>query len=308
MKRIFVIGESHYNIIFNGNQPIEGYPSGFGFETVVSLGRSGISPSLITEIGNDEIGNIVISFLKQNNVNIDNIYRFYDVNTALSICIDNVNGDKKVTDYTYFPDTRLDIIWPRIDNDDIVLFGSYFSIDTKLRQNIIELITYCSERKSLIIYDPDYDDKYANEAVWFMPSVIENLEFADIVRGNLRDFNNIYKESDIDRIYINHIKFYCKIFICLDGIRGVYLRADSIREYYAFDIEENCNLKSINEAFNAGLIYCLSYYKIEREKLETLDAMTWDRIISFAVSFVKDIDKHHSLYISHEYTDTLNKF
>ena len=91
-------------------------------------------------------------------------------------------------------------------------------------------------------------------------------------------------------------------------MRCVYFRADSVRDYYAFEIEENCNLKSINEAFNAGLIYGLSYYKIEREKLETLDAMTWDRIISFAVSFVTDIDKHHSLYISHEYTYTLKQF
>ena len=307
MRHIIGIGEAHYTIVFKDCQPERGYPDGFVFNSLVSLGRAGLNPAFITEVGNDEIGNLIIDFLKDNNVNIDNIYRYYEGNTALTIHIaDNEKIDRK-SEYLSYPEERLDMVWPRIDSDDIILFGSYFSIDNKIRKNLTDIITYASERKSLIIYDVDYDKSHAKEAVWFMPSIIENLEFADIVRGNSGDFFNIYKESDFDRIYVNHIKFYCKIFICLDGIRGVYLNTDLYKRYYTFNLTEEYNLKMIDEAFNAGLIYGLVLHKIGRDSLETLDPVVWDSIIDCGIEFVNNICKSGSHYISEEFAGSLNK-
>ena len=39
------------------------------------------------------------------------------------------------------------------------------------------------------------------------PTIIENLEYADIVRGSLEDFLYMYGMQDIDKIYKDKIKF-----------------------------------------------------------------------------------------------------
>ena len=49
------------------------------------------------------------------------------------------------------------------------------------------------------------------------PTIIENLEYADIVRGSLEDFLYMYNMQDIDKIYKDKIKFYCPRFICNAG-------------------------------------------------------------------------------------------
>lgn len=41
------------------------------------------------------------------------------------------------------------------------------------------------------------------------PTIIENLEYADIVRGSLEDFLYMYNMQDVDKIYKDKIKFYC---------------------------------------------------------------------------------------------------
>ena len=38
------------------------------------------------------------------------------------------------------------------------------------------------------------------------PTIIENLEYADIVRGSLEDFLYMYNMQDIDKIYKDKIK------------------------------------------------------------------------------------------------------
>ena len=40
------------------------------------------------------------------------------------------------------------------------------------------------ERKAIIYYDPNFRDAHAHETVKLMPSVLENLEYADLVKGS----------------------------------------------------------------------------------------------------------------------------
>ena len=188
----------------------------------------GLNPILISEVGNDFIGDIIINMLKVNGVATENMYRFYDARSALNVVsCDAENNSNTHTPYVKYPSERLDIVWPRIDINDIIYFGSHFSLDNNVRKHLVDIITYAIDRKSIIFYDVDYDSSYKNESVWLMPAIIENLEFADIVLGNLDDFINIYKDSDIDKVYWNHIKFYCTNFICIDSYGDVILKPTS---------------------------------------------------------------------------------
>lgn len=98
--------------------------------------------------------------------------------------------------YNQFPEERLNFVWPRIEKDDIIIFGSYFALNPALRKKVCELVEFAKERKAIIYYDPNFRDAHAHEAVKLMPSVLENLEYADLVKGSADDFNNLFHVTD----------------------------------------------------------------------------------------------------------------
>ena len=73
MRKVIGIGETVLDIIFKNDQPMAAVPGGSVFNGIISLGRSGIEASFISETGNDRVGKKIINFLKDNNVNTDNI-------------------------------------------------------------------------------------------------------------------------------------------------------------------------------------------------------------------------------------------
>ena len=60
---------------------------------------------------------------------------------------------------------------------------------------MVEFLQYAQERKRSSITIPNFRKAHAHEAIRLMPTVLENLEFADIVRGSDEDFQNLYGEE-----------------------------------------------------------------------------------------------------------------
>ena len=53
MRKVIGIGETVLDIIFKNGKPIEAVPGGSAFNAMISLGRSGINATFISEAGND---------------------------------------------------------------------------------------------------------------------------------------------------------------------------------------------------------------------------------------------------------------
>lgn len=75
---------------------------------------------------------------------------------------------------------------------------------------MVEFLEYAKERKAIIYYDPNFRKAHAHEAIYLTPTILENLEYADIVRGSDEDFFNIFRKTEVERVYADHIKFYCE--------------------------------------------------------------------------------------------------
>ena len=63
MRKVIGIGETVLDIIFKNEQPIGAVPGGSVFNGLISLGRSGINTTFISETGNDRVGRNIIQFL-----------------------------------------------------------------------------------------------------------------------------------------------------------------------------------------------------------------------------------------------------
>ncbi|MDO5570130.1 MAG: carbohydrate kinase [Bacteroidales bacterium] len=303
----FGIGESVYDIVFKDNQPIRGVAGGSVFNTMISLGRLGYNPAFMSEIGTDKIGEMIISFMEENGVKSDNVYRFFEGKTPVSMAFLNERNEASYDFYMQYPEGRLDIVWPRIDNNDILIFGSYYSINPDLRQTIAELLEYASDRKAIIYYDPNFRKNHSSMALKLMPSIIENLEFADIVRGSDEDFLNLYNETDTDRIYNNHIKFYTPIFICTKGEGGVDLRTPLVKKHYEAKRIDAVSSIGAGDSFNAGLLHSLAKNKIEKESLNDITEEVWDEIINTAIEFASEVCQSMENYISVKFADAIIK-
>lgn len=57
---------------------------------------------------------------------------------------------------------------------------------------MVEFLEYAKERKAIIYYDPNFRKAHAHEAIYLTPTILDNLEYADIVRGSDEDFFNIF--------------------------------------------------------------------------------------------------------------------
>ena len=67
--------------------------------------------------------------------------------------------EKQNADYLFYKDyssDRLDFVTPIIDEDDIVVIGSYYAINPVLREKITDLLEFAKTRKAIIYYDVNY--------------------------------------------------------------------------------------------------------------------------------------------------------
>lgn len=211
MRKVIGIGETILDIIFEGNQPSAAVPGGSVFNGIVSLKRAGINVCFISETGNDRVGNIILQFMQDNGLPTEHVNVFPDGKSPVSLAFLNERNDAEYIFYKDYPKQRLDVLFPEIHEDDIVVIGSYYALNPVLREKIVELLETAKEKKAIIYYDPNFRSSHKNEAMKLASTIIENLEYADIVRGSIEDFFYMYGLNDTDKIYKDKIQFYCLI-------------------------------------------------------------------------------------------------
>lgn len=217
MRKVIGIGETVLDIIFKNGQPIGAYPGGSTFNAIVSLGRSGVSTKFISETGHDRVGEYIINFLKENGVDPSNVNIFPESKSPISLAFLNDNNDAEYIFYKDHPHDQLDFVYPDIQPDDIVVFGSYYAVNPVIRPQVTGLLDYARNHGAIIYYDVNFRAAHKNEVMKITPNLLENLEYADIVRGSNEDFEVLYKIGDPNKVYNAEISFYCKKFIYTNG-------------------------------------------------------------------------------------------
>nr|WP_302830604.1 carbohydrate kinase [uncultured Bacteroides sp.] len=307
MRKVIGIGETILDIIFQNEQPTAAVPGGSVFNGIVSLGRTGVPISFISETGNDHVGNIILRFMRDNNIPTDYVNVFPDGKSPVSLAFLNDRSDAEYIFYKDYPKQRLDVIFPRLAEDDIVVIGSYYALNPVLRDKVLELLDQARERKAIVYYDPNFRSSHKEEAIKLAPTIIENLEYADIVRGSREDFFYMYNQRDADKIYKDKIKFYCPNFLCTAGAEQISLRTKSISKEYAIPPLEAVSTIGAGDNFNAGIIYGLLKYDVRYEDLNNIDEATWDKIIRCGMDFAAEVCMSLNNSISKEFAEKYKK-
>jgi Sugar kinases, ribokinase family len=297
MRQIIGIGETILDVIFKNEEPHKAVPGGSVFNGLVSLGRLGVPVTFISEIGNDRVGDIIEKFMKDNNISTQFVNRFPDGKTPVSLAFLDSDNNADYVFYKDYPKQRLDVAFPPINKDDIFIFGSFYALNPTLRERIVDFVEYARDRKAIIYYDINFRKTHSHEAIKLMPTVIENLEYADIVRGSDEDWYNLFKETDVEKIYDNHISFYCKKFITTHGANGVNLFNDEEKKHFDVPQIETLSTIGAGDNFNAGILFGLLKYNIGYDDIKTVSMDMWDKIISCGIEFSAEACKSYDNYI-----------
>ena len=301
MRKVFGIGETILDIIFRNDQPQKAVPGGSVFNGLISLGRLNVPVSFISELGNDRVGDMIRDFMEDNHITTEFVDRFPDGKSPISLAFLDDDKNANYIFYKDYPAQRLEVPLPKIEKDDIFVFGSYYSLNPVLRTRMVEFLQYAQERKAIIYYDPNFRKAHAHEAIRLMPTVLENLEFADIVRGSDEDFQNLYGKSDAQKVYKEHIQFYCDRFLTTHGANGVNLHTRNFTRH--FDSPQTQPLSPIGagDNFNAGIIYGLLKYDVRHADLPSLDQDTWGKIIRCGMDLASEVCQSYDNYVSKEF-------
>ena len=309
MRKVIGIGEAVLDIIFKDNKPVEAVPGGSAFNAITSLGRCGVSTSFISEAGNDHVGKYIIEFLKSNGINADNVTTFPDSKSPVSLAFLNEKNDAEYIFYKDHPHDQLEFTYPDIQPDDIVLFGSFYAVNPVIRPQLVGLLDYARSHGAIIYYDVNFRPAHKDEVIRITPNLIENLDYADIVRGSHEDFATLYKKEDADKVYNAEISFYCRQFIYTHGSQPVEVRGGrDMKKSYPVPDTKVVSTIGAGDSFNAGFIFGMLKQGITRSDLERgLTEEQWDSLIGCALSFSADCCKDIFNYVSKKFGEKMKK-
>ena len=305
MRKVIGIGETILDVLFKDNQPKAAVPGGSVFNGIISLGRAGANVTFISEVGGDKVGNIILDFMKENGVGTDNVVVYPDRKSPVSLAFLNEKNDAEYIFYKDYPNLRLDAEMPEVTGDDIIMFGSYYAITPQLRDKVKELLDRARKAGAIIYYDVNFRKSHAHEAIKLMPIILENFEYADIVRGSNEDFGFMFGMTDPDKVYQHKVSFYCPRFICTNGGEGLCLRTASLKKDYPVAPLQTVSTIGAGDNFNAGLVFGLLKNRIRRADLDELTEADWDKIIASGMSFSKEVCTSLDNYISKEFAEKL---
>lgn len=301
MRKIFGIGETILDIIFQNNQPYKAVPGGSVFNGLITLGRMGFPVTFISELGNDRVGDIIRDFMQDSHLTTEFVDCFPNGKSPLSLAFLDEDKNAHYIFYKDYPAQRLEVPLPAIEPDDIFIFGSYYSLNPALRPRMVEFLQYARERKAILYYDPNFRKAHAHEAILLKPTVLENLEFADIVRGSDEDFQNLFGKTDTREVYQDHVKLYCDRLLSTRGANGVDLCTRQFTCHFDAPRIHSVSTIGAGDNFNAGILYGLLKYDIRRDDLPDIDMETWGKIVRHGMDLAAEVCQSYDNYVSKEF-------
>lgn len=292
MRKIIGIGETVLDVIFKNDQPTAAVPGGSTFNAMISLGRTAgvqwpfIPILMITETGDDHIGDIIVDFMRRNHVSTEGVTRNPGTQSHISMAFLNEQNDAQYEFYKDHKNASLQAdkvaSFGGFQADDVVLFGSFFAINPVLRDYTRSLLTAAHEAGAILYYDINFRRSHIPDIPFVLDNIVENCRLSDIVRGSAEDFGYLFGTTDPEEIYRRHIKSLCPNFICTNGPGSIEVFSPS--GHFTFKVPRVKTVSTIGagDNFNAGIIYGLvrwNFYKNGSTKPISLNEAAWTLLV-----------------------------
>jgi len=264
---IYTLGESLLDIIFTGEQKIIANAGGGMLNTSVSLVRKGLDVSLISELGDDKTAMEILKFLDENQIKTKHIKKYFQQNTSIAVAHLDENKVPSFSIYKSYPSKR-QLIKPQLfTSKDFLIFGSLYSIDPNIRNDIKEIASHAKTKDAILCYDPNIrsHDLSISE---LRNALFENIAYADIVKASNEDMKNIFGDIAPDEFYKEVKKVNQQVmFILTLGKDGAIGYSENNKLKISAKPINVVNTIGAGDAFNAGIIFYLCQNRVKKQDL-----------------------------------------
>jgi len=282
MRKIIVIGESVLDTVFSGSQPVKAMVGGRIANAAAIAADLGAQCHFVSECCTDRVGDLIMGYLTRHHVDVSAVDRYTTGSTALSLIFDNGTA---MVNYGVYPSTRFDVVWPRIDKDDILIFGSLYAVERAQRERLYELVSYAAERHAIILYLPGFQHGINYRITHVMPAILENLEASHLVIAHDRDLHDIFPNESAQEAFHNHVEFYCRNYLHLHRDKSVtrYAAGGMVTDYPDQGMATSSNnALGWQAGFTAAVACEFLRLGVTHDTVDTLPADTWQQVIDTA--------------------------
>ncbi|MGM9705212.1 MAG: carbohydrate kinase [Prevotella sp.] len=302
MRKVIGMGETVLDIVFRDRQPDRSVPGGSTLNAIVSLERSGVPTVFMTETGHDRVGREIKAFLDDCGVDTGYIRQWSGMKTPVSLAFLDDDNNAEYSFYRSGEAPHEPTVLPLINRDDIVIVGSFYAVNAATRQQVKALLEQARQSEAIVIYDVNYRPAHKADLPSVMSNIIENMKYADIVKGSNEDFALIFGTEDPREVYDKHVAQQCPRMIMTCGERAVtVIDYNSIHSFTPQPVKTVSTIGA-GDNFNAGTAYALVRYNITRDRLgERLTDNETEAIVRAAMAFASDCCKQTGNYISEDF-------
>ena len=300
--RIFTIGETTYDIIFENGRPTGGCSGGSAYNSAISLGRCGLPVSLITTFGNDKLGDLSLNFLNKNGVNCDLVKRFEGRSRLAIAFIDDSNN----ADYSFYQASK-DVVpdYPDPQKNDIILLGSSFALRDNGRDNLLGFLSKARDNGAIIIYDPNARQPISENTENYH-KIMQNISLATIIKGSDQDFDHIYRLNRGAEVYDRISEFGNKILVYTKGADGAELHKSEHQIALSAKKVKVVSTIGAGDNFSAGIVYGLSLHLTKNQTMDEFTLTDWNEVMKMGLLFASDVCGSTENYLSHSAANQLN--
>ena len=309
--RIIGLGETVMDILFKEIKddkaatseyvPFAAVPGGSTFNSMVSVGRSGVPCKFMGYTGNNKVGHQIVEFMHRNGISTEYFQIRNNERAALSLAYLDSNGDADYTFYKEEPLAATDYSMPEFTEKDYFLFGSYYSICPGLRPQVKDILENAHDAGTVIYYDINFRRSHSHQKQALLPVIQENCRLSSIVRGSADDFDILFGTRDPEEIYRKHISPFCPIFICTAGAGHIFIYTPT--EAHDFIVpqipaEEIVSTVGAGDSFNAGFLCAMYHRSIRKDQVLRLSYSQWEELISNGILYSSQVCRSQHNYIN----------
>jgi len=297
-EMIYTLGESLLDIIVENPDKVISRAGGAMLNAAVSLARAKAEVSLISELGDDQTSTFIIDFLKANKVNTNYIKKYYYNNTSLALAFLDAEKKPTYTFYKSYPKNRNLVCPANFAAGDILLFGSFYSLESSIRNQLREVLIAAKRGGAFICYDPNIRNSHHLENEATKNALHENIALADIIKASDEDFENIFGKHSFEDYLVEVRKLNPNApLIITRGAAGVIAFSQDFKiELQAIPLTPVSTIGA-GDAFNAGIAFAMHQGNFLKDKQDGFTKNQMEVLLKSGLSFSAEVCASADNYI-----------
>lgn len=170
MNKAIYIGELALNVSLCADGHAETGVGDWAVNAAVIDGRMELPTIWVGEAAAGTVGDHILKYLEDANVGTESVDRFTEGVSPVRVF---AGGDPSTTvDHSNYPEEPVNAVWPRVEEGDIVIYGSYMTLEERDHARVLDLLKHAKARKAYLVYLPYFEAHQVPRITRVMPSVL----------------------------------------------------------------------------------------------------------------------------------------